>query len=60
MTRKLIFLAAILLIAGSPIFAQTPGGGGATDLQSAFRLSRHGHRFRPLRPGTRKGGGFGG
>ena len=36
MTRKLIFLAVILLIAGSPIFAQTPGGGGATDLHLPF------------------------
>jgi F-type H+-transporting ATPase subunit c len=36
MTRKLIFLAALLLLA-SPIFAQTPAGGGGTgDLGKPF------------------------
>jgi len=35
-TRKLIFLAAILLLVGSPIFAQAPGGGGTTDLHLPF------------------------
>lgn len=33
MTRKLIFLTAALLLLACPIFAQTPGGGGATDLK---------------------------
>jgi len=35
-TRKLIFLAVILLIAGSPIFAQTPGGAGTASLNLPF------------------------
>jgi F-type H+-transporting ATPase subunit c len=36
MTRKLIFLAAAFLLLASPIFAQTPAGGGATDLHLPF------------------------
>ena len=35
MTRKLIFLAALLLLA-SPIFAQTPAGGGQADLHLPY------------------------
>jgi F-type H+-transporting ATPase subunit c len=34
-TRKLIFLAAIMLLLGTPIFAQTPGG-GSSDLKLPF------------------------
>jgi len=36
MTRKLIFLAVAMLLLGTPIFAQTPGGGGAMDLRLPF------------------------
>lgn len=35
MTRKFIFLAGAFLLLASPIFAQTPGGGG-TDLRLPF------------------------
>ena len=35
MTRKLIFLAVAMLLLGTPIFAQTPGG-GAADLHLPF------------------------
>ena len=35
MTRKLIFLAVAMLLLGTPIFAQTPGG-GAADLRLPF------------------------
>lgn len=35
MTRKLIFLAVAFLLLASPIFAQTPGGGGS-DLHLPF------------------------
>jgi F-type H+-transporting ATPase subunit c len=36
MTRKMIFLAAALMLLASPIFAQTPAGGGGTDLRLPF------------------------
>jgi F-type H+-transporting ATPase subunit c len=36
MTRKMIFLAVALLLLASPIFAQTPAGGGGTDLKLPF------------------------
>ncbi len=37
MTRKLIFLAGLLMLLGSPIFAQAPGGGGGgADLRLPF------------------------
>lgn len=36
MTRKLIYLVGALLLAGSPIFAQTPGGGASGDLHLPF------------------------
>jgi len=36
MKRKLIYAAGALLLAGSPIFAQTPAGGGGTDLSHPF------------------------
>lgn len=37
MTRKMIFLAVAMLLLGTPIFAQTPsGGGGALDLRLPF------------------------
>ncbi len=35
MKRKLIYSAGMLMLLGSPIFAQTPGGGG-TDLHLPF------------------------
>ena len=35
MTRKMIFLAVAMLLLGTPIFAQTPGG-GAADLHLPF------------------------
>jgi len=31
MTRRMIFLAIACFLLASPIFAQTPGGGGGTD-----------------------------
>ena len=36
MKRKLMYSAGMLLLAGSPIFAQTPAGGGGTDLHLPF------------------------
>lgn len=36
MTSKMIFLAAALMLLASPIFAQTPAGGGGTDLHLPF------------------------
>jgi F-type H+-transporting ATPase subunit c len=36
MKRKLMYSAGMLLLMGSPIFAQTPGGGGGTDLHLPF------------------------
>lgn len=36
MTRKMIFLAVAFLLLASPIFAQTPGSGGTTDLRLPF------------------------
>jgi len=38
MTRKVIFLAIACMLLASPIFAQTPGGGGGIDyhLPAAF------------------------
>jgi F-type H+-transporting ATPase subunit c len=36
MTRKMIFLAVAFLLLASPIFAQTPGGGGVLDLKLPF------------------------
>lgn len=37
MKRKLIYSAGMLMLMGSPIFAQTPaGGGGGTDLKLPF------------------------
>jgi len=36
MTRKTILLAAALLLLASPIFAQTPAGGGSPDLGKPF------------------------
>ena len=36
MTRKIIFLAAALMLLASPIFAQTPAGGGGTDWHLPF------------------------
>jgi F-type H+-transporting ATPase subunit c len=36
MTRKMIFLTAALMLLASPIFAQTPAGGGGTDLRLPF------------------------
>ena len=36
MTRKTILLAVALLLLASPIFAQTPAGGGTTDLGKPF------------------------
>jgi F-type H+-transporting ATPase subunit c len=33
MTRKIFFLAAACLLLASPIFAQTPAGGGTSDLR---------------------------
>jgi F-type H+-transporting ATPase subunit c len=36
MTRKLMFLAGFLMLLGTPIFAQTPAGGGGTDLKLPF------------------------
>ena len=36
MIRKLMYSAAMLMLLGSPIFAQTPGGGAGTDLHLPF------------------------
>lgn len=36
MTRKLFFLALAAMFLASPIFAQTPSGGAATDLRLPF------------------------
>jgi F-type H+-transporting ATPase subunit c len=36
MKRKLMYSAGMLLLMGSPIFAQTPGGGGTTDWHLPF------------------------
>lgn len=36
MTRKMIFLAVAFLLLASPIFAQTPAGGGVLDLKLPF------------------------
>ena len=36
MTRKMIFLAVAFLLLATPIFAQTPSGGGAGDLHLPF------------------------
>jgi len=36
MKRKLIFSAATLMALASPIFAQTPGGGGGGDFKLPF------------------------
>ncbi|HUA17891.1 MAG TPA: ATP synthase F0 subunit C [Bryobacteraceae bacterium] len=36
MKRKLMYAAGALLLAGSPIFAQTPGGSGGGDLHLPF------------------------
>jgi F-type H+-transporting ATPase subunit c len=36
MKRKLIGGAGMLMLLGSPIFAQTPAGGGGTDLHLPF------------------------
>jgi F-type H+-transporting ATPase subunit c len=36
MKRKLIGAAGMLMLLGSPIFAQTPAGGGGTDLHLPF------------------------
>ena len=36
MKRKLMYAAGALMLAGSPIFAQAPGGGGGTDLKLPF------------------------
>lgn len=36
MTRKLILLAIAVFLFASPIFAQTPTGGGGTDLSKPF------------------------
>ncbi|HLK20728.1 MAG TPA: ATP synthase F0 subunit C [Bryobacteraceae bacterium] len=36
MTRKMIFLAAALMLLASPIFAQTPGTTGGTDWHLPF------------------------
>ena len=37
MTRKMLFLVGAILLLASPIFAQTPaGGGGGTDLRLPF------------------------
>jgi F-type H+-transporting ATPase subunit c len=37
MKRKLMYSAGMLMLLGSPIFAQTPaGGGGGTDLKLPF------------------------
>ena len=36
MKLKLIGGAGMLMLLGSPIFAQTPGGGGSTDLHLPF------------------------
>ncbi len=36
MTRKMIFLAAALMLLASPIFAQTPGATGGTDWHLPF------------------------
>ncbi len=58
MTRKMIFLAVAFLLLASPIFAQTPGRRNSRPA-SALRLSRHGHRLRPLWAGSREGGRFG-
>ncbi len=33
MKRKMVFMASALMLAASPIFAQTPTGGGGTDLR---------------------------
>ena len=35
MTRKLIFLAVLMMLLGTPVFAQTPAG-GAADLHLPF------------------------
>jgi len=36
MTRKIIFLIAAAMLLATPIFAQTPAGGGATDWSHPF------------------------
>jgi F-type H+-transporting ATPase subunit c len=36
MKLKLIYSTGLLLLLGSPIFAQTPGGGGTTDWHLPF------------------------
>ena len=36
MKRKLMYAAGMLMVAGSPIFAQTPGGNGTTDWHLPF------------------------
>jgi F-type H+-transporting ATPase subunit c len=36
MKRKLIYSAGMLMLLASPIFAQTPGGGGGAELQKPF------------------------
>jgi F-type H+-transporting ATPase subunit c len=36
MKRKLMYSAGMLMLLGSPIFAQTPAGGGGTDLKLPF------------------------
>ncbi len=52
MKRKLIYSAGMLMLLGSPIFAQTPAAAVEAPTSTAFRLSRHGHRIRPLRSRT--------
>jgi F-type H+-transporting ATPase subunit c len=36
MKRKLMYSAGMLMLLASPIFAQTPAGGGGTDLKLPF------------------------
>jgi F-type H+-transporting ATPase subunit c len=36
MKRKLMYAAGMLMVAGSPIFAQTPAGNGTTDWHLPF------------------------
>ena len=58
MTKKLLLVLAIMLLACSVLSAQTPGnqtaGGQWVPISARFW---DGDRFRPLRPGARQGSG---
>ncbi len=54
MKRKLIYSAGMLMLLASPIFAQTPGGGGGSDLHLPCAYLAMGIAVRPLRPRTGK------